>query len=380
MEQEINMLRERGHQVRLLERLNSDIPARSLLSKARLLGTTVWSTSSYRDTQNLIHEWRPDIVHVHNYLPLLSPSVYYAAWANSLPIVQTLHNYRLVCPGTLLHRNGIVCEDCVGRSTWRGTLHACYRDSHVASFAVSAMLESHRLLGSWRHVEAYIALSEFQRDKLVAGGLPAERLHVKPNCVAWNFPVRSGQGSYALYVGRLASEKGVQTAVEAWAGAGQKEFRGLPLKIVGAGPLQDVLRRRTAGLGGRVELLGFRSRSEIAELLANARLLIYPSEVYEPLGISVLEAYAAGVPVLASRMGALEQIVLEGRTGALFMAGDAHDLRRAAVRLAEDAAANMRMGQCARQTYLRLYTPERNYEQLMAIYGIALERTRRQRR
>jgi glycosyltransferase involved in cell wall biosynthesis len=377
MAQEVNLLQERGHQVRVMERLNSDIRTGSFVSTAQLFATTVWSTSAYRETKEIIEEWRPDIVHVHNFLPLLSPSVYRATWASGLPIVQSLHNYRLICPGTLLRRDGRICEDCVGRTTWRGTLHACYRDSHAASFAVSAMLESHRVLGTWRRVEAYIALSEFQRTKLIAGGLPAERLHIKPNCVAWDFQTRTGSGSYALYVGRLSPEKGIQTAVEAWAGAGPDGVSGLPLKIVGSGPLRAELQQRVSSTGARVEFLGFRSRPEIAQLLMSASFLVYPSELFEPLGISVLEAYAAGVPVLASRIGALEDIVMAGRTGAHFVAGDAQDLRQTARELAQDKTANVRMGEAARQTYLEQYTPARNYEQLLEIYAIALKRAAR---
>ena len=380
-EQEAKLLSDRGHEVVQVERDNSAIRVASLDAKARLFGQTVWSPAAYRDTRETIRKCRPALVHVHNYLPLLSPAVYYAAWAEGVPVVQTLHNYRLICPGALLLRNGRICEDCVGRTTWRGALHACYRGSRTASAAVVAMIESHHLLGTWRRVEAYIALSEFHRQKLIAGGLPADRLYFKPNFVAWDFPVRSGSGEYALYAGRLSPEKGIQTLVQAWARAGSEGIAGLTLKIVGFGPLGYQLRQAVAASGARVEFLGFRTRAEVADLLRGARFLVYPSELYEPNGITLIEAFAASVPIIASRIGSLESFVEDGTTGLHFAAGDADDLVRVARRLGQDEAASVRMGQAARTRYLSRYTPEQNYGQLLNIYSAAASRVpSRQRR
>jgi glycosyltransferase involved in cell wall biosynthesis len=359
--QEVGLLRDRGHEVVLFERDNAGIQAENLISKVALSAQTVWSQRSYAEVRHVIHNSRPDIVHVHNVLPLLSPAVHHAAWSEGVPVVQSLHNYRLICPGTLLRRDGHTCLDCVGRSTWRGVLHACYRESRSASAAVAAMLETHRFLGTWRRIQAYIALSTFQRDMLVRGGLPAERVHVKPNFVTWPYPVRQEHGRYALYVGRLSPEKGVLTLVEAWGLNGH-----LPLKIAGAGPLESELRQRISGYGADIELLRFRQPEEIAELLLQARCLIYPSELHEPGGLSAIEAFAAGVPVIASRMGALTDLVEHERTGLHFTAGDAADL--AAVVHQVDAENSLRMGQAARAEYLAHYTPERNYELLMNIY------------
>lgn len=253
-------------------------------------------------------------------------------------------------------------------------MHACYRGSRAASVGVVAMIESHRALGTWRRVEAYIALSEFHRQKLIKGGLPADRLYFKPNFVAWESPVRSGPGEYALYAGRLSAEKGVRTLVDAWARAGSEGPAGVGLKIVGLGPLREELSQRVAASGAHVELLGFRGRSEIAELLRRARYLVYPSELYEPNGITLIEAFAAGVPIIASRIGSLENFVEEGVTGLHFVAGDAGDLLRMARRLGQDEAVSVRMGEAARAVYLSGYTPEQNYGQLLNIYSAAVSR------
>jgi glycosyltransferase involved in cell wall biosynthesis len=362
--QEVALLRDRGHEVILLERDNAEIRTDSVLSKAALFSRTVWSRLSFNAVRQLMRESRPDVVHVHNVLPLLSPSVLHAAWSQHVPVVQTLHNYRLICPGTLLRRDGRNCFDCVGRSTWRGLLHACYRDSRMASGGVVAMLEVHRALGTWRSVDAYIALSEFQRQMLLRGGLPSHRLHVKPNFVTWNFPVRDGPGNYALYVGRLSPEKGVHTLVEAWSRLSR--LRGLPLRIVGAGPLEAQLHQRIGATGAQVEMLGFRQPHEIAQLLMDARYLVYPSELHEPGGLSAIEAFAAGVPVVASRMGALTELVQHQETGLHFTAGDAADLVATIQQI--DRETSVRMGRAARAEYLARFTPERNYDLLMNIY------------
>jgi glycosyltransferase involved in cell wall biosynthesis len=375
VEQESELLRARGHAVRLVERENTDIAASNLVSKARLLRDTLWSAESHRLVRNAIRDFRPNVVHVHNFLPLLSPSVHHAAWAERIAVVQTLHNYRLICPGALLLRNGKVCEDCVGRSTWRGAAHGCYRGSRATSTAVAAMVEVHRGVGTWRNVQAYIVLSEFQRAKLIQGGLPGDRLHYKPNFVTWDFPVREGPGDpYVLYAGRLSAEKGIRTCVEAWVRAGADGVAGLSLKVVGSGPLIDELRAHVADSAARVEFLGFRPRAQIAELLSRARFLVYPSELHEPNGLTLIEAFAAGVPILATRMGSLQEFVETDRTGLHFQAGDPVDLLAAALRLGSDQAANERMGKAARATYLAHYTPEQNYPRLMDVYQTAMGR------
>jgi glycosyltransferase involved in cell wall biosynthesis len=374
LEQEAALLEDRGHAVRVLEWDNREIDTASTAARARLFARTIWSSASHRVVRDAIRDFRPDIVHVHNYLPLLSPSAYYAAWSEGVAVVQTLHNYRLVCPGGLLLRNGRVCEDCVGRSTLRGAVHACYRGSRLASAAVSAMIEVHRARATWRAVQGYIVLSEFQRAKLIEGGLPADRLHYKPNFVAWSSLVRSGPGEYALYAGRLSPEKGIRTLVEAWARAGREGVAGLLLKVVGGGPLIEELRTKVAATRARVELLGFRTRAEIAELLIRARFLVYPSELHEPNGFTLIEAFAAGVPIIASRMGSLSEFVDNERTGLHFEAGDADDLSTAALRLGYDLTSNIRMGHAARATYLAHYTPSQNYEQLMDVYRAAAGR------
>lgn len=373
-EQEVGLLRDHDHAVRVIVRDNRDIRAASPGARARLFAGTIWSRPSYLAVRDAIREFRPDVLHVHNFLPLLSPSVYHAAWAEDVPVVQTLHNYRLICPVATLYRDGRTCGDCVGRSPWPGVVHACYRGSRAASLAVASMLAIHRRLGTWQRVEAYVAVSDFVRRTLVGGGLPAERVEVKPNFVAGDSPVRDGPGDYALYVGRLAREKGLHTLVEAWSGPDGRPPMRLPLTIVGAGPLEGELRRLVGTSGAPVEMIGARPRGDVMKLLANARFLVCPSEWHEPLPFVALEALAVGVPVVASRLGGFADLIRDEETGLHFAPGDAVDLWRAARRLADDLASNARMGRAAREEYLARYTPAQGHRQLLDIYRRAQAR------
>ena len=207
------------------------------LNSVTLAGKTVWNSSAYRELRNLIHLEQPDVAHFHNTFPLVSPAGYYAARAEGVPVVQTLHNYRLLCPNALFFRDGGVCEDCKSKAiTWPGVVHKCYRGSRAASGVVTAMLTTHRALRTWRKkVDVYIALTEFARRKFIEGGLPAGKIIVKPNFVYPDPGPGEGEGGFALFVGRLSFEKGVGTLLAAW----EHLDRRIPLKIVGDGPLTE---------------------------------------------------------------------------------------------------------------------------------------------
>jgi glycosyltransferase involved in cell wall biosynthesis len=371
-EQESMLLKEHGHAVHTVEKNNAD-SARGGLAEVGLFVNALWARATFDRIRRTIREFRPDVVHVHNFLSRVSPSVFQAAWAEHVPVVHTLHNYRMICPAATLYRDGRVCEDCVGRSTWRGVVHACYRNSRKASLGVAAMLELHRALGTWERIDAYIAVSHFVREKvLLSKSMPASRVYVKPNFVVSSNPIRKGPGEYALYVGRLSPEKGVKTLMEAWTGPTNAAPIALPLKLVGAGPLGAELRQRTWAMGPLVEVLGQRSRTEVGKLMANARLLLLPSEWYEPLSVAAIEGMAAGVPLLASNTGGFRELVRNGRTGLLFEPGNVADLARSAAALAENLDRNIRMGLAARRNYLNHFTPERNYKQLIRIYQKAI--------
>jgi glycosyltransferase involved in cell wall biosynthesis len=337
-----------------------------------LASRTIWNKDTYLDLRKIIRERQPDVMHAHNTFPLISPAAFAAARDGGVPVVQTLHNFRLLCANGLLFRDGHVCEDCVGRTIpWPAVVHKCYRDDLAASAVVASMLLFHRAKGTWQHdVNLFIALTDFARSKLIAGGLPADKIVVKPNFVEWEVdsPPNNGESEhdYLLYVGRLSEEKGIRTLIAAWNASSEL----LPLCIVGDGPLKDEV-LRAAATNPRIRWLGYRPAAEVQQLMRGARALVFPSECYEMFPLVVLEAYSMALPVIASRSGSLECIIEDGKTGLLFNVASSPDLldkvRRATLHLEEMA----RMGGNARAVYLERYTGAVNYRRLRAIYECA---------
>lgn len=351
------------HQVDVLEADNTEITGPVQKVKAAL--TAVYSFDSKHRVMNRIAEFRPDVVHVHNFFPLISPSVYYACREAGVPIVQTLHNYRLICPNAQLLRNGRICEDCVGRSiAWPSVVHACYRDSTVGSASVAGMIAIHRWLGTWKHaVDAFIATTEFSRTKLVEGGLPKERIAVKPNFVLQSsLDTSAGPRDYALFVGRLSEEKGIRTLLSAW----NKLKPEFPLKVAGEGPLLKEVQGSEER--GRIEYLRAQHHEQIQSLMRGAAFLVVPSVCYEGLPLVIVEAFSVGLPVIASGHGSLACVVKDRHTGLLFRPGEPDDLARKIDWAVSNPKELLKMGRNARTAYLIEYTPERNYEMLMNIY------------
>ncbi len=335
-----------------------------------LLAGAIWNGDSHRRIRRLVREHGAELVHFHNTFPLLSPSCYHAAKEEGAVVVQTLHNYRLLCPNANLFRNGAPCEKCLGRAVaWPGVMHGCYRDSRPATAAVAAMLSVHRALGTWQNaVDIYIALSEFARSKFLAAGFPADRVVVKPGFIHPDPGAGSGGGGYALFAGRLSPEKGLETLIEAWRRLGSP----FPLKIAGDGPLGGWLGAEIRPLAG-IEWLGHVSRQDVLGLMKEARFLVFPSRCYEGSGspVSVMEAFAAGCPVIAGDAGSLKDLVDDGRSGLRFRPGDADDLA-AKVEWAFSRPWELhRMRQQARAEFEAKYTAERNYPLLMEIYARA---------
>jgi glycosyltransferase involved in cell wall biosynthesis len=320
------------------------------------------------ELSRVIAECAPAVVHVHNFFPLLSPSVYDACRAAGVAVVQSLHNYRTICAGALLMRDGRPCEDCIGASPYQAALHGCYRGSRAGSLAVAKMIDTHRRRQTWRlKVDRFIAASAFAKSKFVNAGFPADRITVKPNFAEDRRVVAAPPRGGALYVGRLSEEKGVRTLLRAWDGL------EVPLRIVGDGPLRELV-EQTANPS--IVALGWRSRAEVAAEMARAAFLILPSTWSELLPLVTVEAFCQGLPILASQHPALEEIIEDGATGLLFAPGDAGDLV-AKVRWAyRHSAAVSLMGHKARQVYESKYSPSRNFQQLAAIYEAAIEQSR----
>jgi len=363
--EEVELLTVHGHQVALLAADNTGLGAAGAVLAGLM---SVWNPAAYRRARQLIRRFRPEVASVHNVIPQLSPSVYYAARAERVPIVQTLHNFRLLCPAATMMRNGTVCESCFGRTlAWPGIVHACYRGSRLATASVASTSAVHTVLGTWqRRIDLYIALTEFARHRFVQHGLPADRIAVKPTCLLKD-PGPGGGGESILFVGRLSPEKGVGVLLEAW----KRLARRPPLIIVGDGPLRLELKRDCRALDG-VQLLGWRSATEIFLLMQSSRLLVVPSLWYEGLPRTVIEAFATGLPVFASSLGSLAEVVDDGRTGRLFRPGDAEDLAAKIDWALSHPGELGRMRNEARAEYEAKYTAKRNYELLMEIYRRAI--------
>jgi glycosyltransferase involved in cell wall biosynthesis len=361
-EAEEHLLREMGHQVDVYEQNNDRVAS---LGKVQVAVRTIWSQETYQAIGQLLSQKPYDLVHVQNFFPLISPSVYYAAKAAGVPVVQTLRNYRLLCANAQFFREGRICEDCLGKPIpLPGVLHGCYRDSRAASAAVAAMIGVHRGLGTWtKMVDRYIAISQFARDKLVEGGVPAHKVVVKPNFVYADPGVGSGRGGYALFVGRLGPEKGLHTLLAAW----ERLHVPIPLKIVGEGPLEAEVCRLTQKLP-HVEWLGRKPLSEVYQLMGEAMFLVFPSEWYETFGRVAVEAFATGTPVVAARIGAITELVDPDRTGCLFEPGNAADLSDRVDRLVAQPERLAQMRIQARLEFEAKYTAQANYQQLLDVY------------
>jgi glycosyltransferase involved in cell wall biosynthesis len=367
---EASLLETHGHQVLRFTRHNDAIARMRRFEVAR---RTLWNPETFHELRELIRRERPEVMHCTNTFPLISPAAYYAARAEGVPIVQSLRNYRLFCVNAYFLRNGRVCEDCLGKGVpWPGVLHGCYRSSRIASAVVAGMLSLHRGLRTWaRMVDRYFALTEFSRRKFIEGGLPARQVAVKPNFIHPDPGPGSGQGGYAAFIGRLSPEKGIKTLLSAWTQLAGR----LPLKIIGDGPLADNVRavaEKTAG----IDWLGRRQPREVLELLGKAACLVMPSIWYEALPRTIIEAYAKGTPVVASRLGAMAELVHDGRTGLLFEPGNPVDLALKIHALLDDPERIIAMRRLSRREYEEKYTVETNYRMLMRIYEEAVAGSR----
>lgn len=364
---EAELLQRHGHSVELLEQDNDAI--HGLHGNFIAAASIFYSARSRARMKQAIHAFKPELVHIHNWFPMLSPSIILEADASEIPVVQTLHNFRLLCANALFFRDGVICTDCLGKSfPMDGILHGCYRGSRAGSAIVTAANAFHRFMRVWDRVDLFIAVSAFEREILVRGGLPAEKVVVKPNFVGLDTWKQEGHtGEYALYVGRLSPEKGIRTLLSAW-NSGKIKLR---LKIIGDGPMRgDVLSCAASNPG--VEYLGSKPSEAVYHEMAKAKFLVFPSEWYETFGRTIAESFAQGTPVLAADFGCARELVQDRVTGYRFESGNVDALVSGALRFSSvEDYDRMRMD--CRNLFLNKFTAEKNYTLLTDIYARAMD-------
>jgi glycosyltransferase involved in cell wall biosynthesis len=362
-EQERELLERAGHTVLTYCRTNYEAESYSGVRKFTLVKNIAWSADTTAAIGQLLRQEKPDVVHVHNTFMMISSSIFAACHEAGVPVVQTLHNFRMFCPAANFIRDGKVCEECADHSLLRGIGHGCFRNSRAATATVALMIKTQRQRRSY--ADFHIALSEFSRQKFIANGLAPEKLWVKPNFVSPDPGERGAEGAYTIYAGRLSEEKGLDTLLNAW----RQLQCDIPLMIVGDGPLLGPLQKQAAELGlGSVTFAGRLSRPETQAAIKAARFLIAPSQCYENFPMGIAESFACGVPVVCSRLGGMKELVEAGHTGLHFTPGNAAELANQ-VQWAWAHPEQMRaMGKQARREYLNKYTAEKNYPLLMEIY------------
>ena len=361
---EKRMLEGRGISVTSLDRCNDDLNDESPTSRIAVAANTIWSRRSRREAVEAVRAAKPDIIHVHNTFAVLSPSVYGAFAQARVPVVQTLHNFRFFCPAALFLRDGKPCEACLDKSLFQSIRHRCYRGSLGATATLAAMLSVHRAIGTYsRDIDRYITPTNFGRRKAISGGIAPDKVLVKPNFIPQPPAAGSGGGGYVIFVGRLLEGKGSETLVAAW-----RHLPDIKLKIVGEGALRSRLEATVQRESLNVEFLGFQSKKVVLEAIGAADLLVMPSECYEAFGLVIAEAFACGTPVLASRIGSMDELIEEGVNGRKFNAGDAQDLARGVRVMLAERAELRRMRKNAREYFDAHLTEEHNFKQLMQIY------------
>ncbi|MFI2507259.1 glycosyltransferase [Streptomyces sp. NPDC018972] len=371
VDQEVGLLRAAGHRVGVFERRSDDIAAMSLPRKAAVPLLVPWNPAVRTELAARLRAERPDVVHVHNVFPLLSPAVLAACADAGVPVVATLHNYTQVCPPGTLHRDGRLCTECVGTAvSLPAVRHGCYRNSRLATVPLAVGLSVNRRRW-WSGVERFLCISAAQRDVLVRSGMPAERLVVKHNFVPDPGAGRAGAGEHLLFLGRLAEAKGVRLLMAAWDEIAADGGVGVPLVLAGAGPLEQEV---TAWAAGRddVRYAGLYDPAQCRQAVARSVAMVAPSMAMETFGLVVAEAMAAGVPAVAAGHGAFAELVEDGVTGLLHRPGDTASLVSGIRRITADPVRNREMGRAARRRYEQDFSPDVGLRRLLEEYRSAI--------
>lgn len=369
------MMERRGHEVVRFIRHSDSLSARGTLGIIQGALSTPWNPWSAAAIRREVARFKPDVVHVHNTFPLLSPAIFRSI-GHSAASVLTLHNYRLFCPAAIPMRAGRVCTECLDRkSSWSALKHGCYRGSRLATAPLALSVSLHRKIKTWdRHVNAFIVLTEFQKKVMTEAGLPADRVYVKPNFYPGNpeAHVWTNRGNYVVFAGRLTKEKGIDDLIRAWIMWGESAPE---LRILGDGPLRKSLQQLASeSTEAHITFLGQLSSADAERQIADSRLLVLPSICFETFGMVILEAFSYGTPAAVSDAGPLPTIVRDGVSGIIFEAANAASLFQKVHSAWNSPGLLERLGEGARSEFAAFYTAEANYERLMEIYSAALTR------
>lgn len=363
---EKKMLESNGHKVFMYTRHNNEIKELNMLGRIRLAFDTIYSIKTIREVKKIIKENKIDIVHVHNTFPLISPSVYKAAYDCGVKVVQTIHNFRLLCPSATFTCNGGICEKCLSGGLKFSIRNKCYRNSRVQTFIVVLMLKINRIIGSYAKVSNYIALTNFSKQKL-SMLVPKDKIVVKPNFInKKNTETISVENrNYFMFLGRIDKLKGIDILLDAW-----KSIKGEKLIIVGSGPEEDRVKNYIYNNKiDNIDFLGYRKKEEVIDLLSKAKALIIPSQWYEGLPMTLVESFSMNVPVIASKLGNLENLVNDGVNGLLFKYDDKFDLANKINQVSNDKELAFKLSIGAKVSFEELYNKEINYQTLINIYS-----------
>lgn len=367
VENESNMLRENGHDVVFYTRHNNEIKNRNVLDKIKLFFESIFSIKTYREVKKIIKKENIDIVHVHNTLPLISPAVYYAAFKSKVPVVQTIHNFRLLCPGATLTRNGKICEDCMHDGLCSALKHKCYRNSFFQTLSMVVSLKVHRILKTYQKIDGYIALTQFNKNKLLNLVKDKDKVYVKPNFVkctdSKKYQKRETE-NYFVFIGRLDKLKGIDLIVESWI-----DIKDVELIVIGDGPLKKELETYVKKNNiANIKLLGFMKREEAFEIIKRSKAIIMASQWYEGFPMTIVESFSLGVPVIAGNIGNLGAIITHNKNGVLFEHDSKKDLKNKINMLINNKDLNETLNEGAFKTFVENYDDKINYRYLYDIY------------
>ena len=362
---EMDLLKAHGHDV--IEYTVDNASINSLWDKLSVMVKTIFSFSQYRKIKKILKDSSPDVVHVHNYFPLISPAVFYACKKMNIPVVHTLHNYRAVCPSALLMHDGKICEKSIQHSSWWAVKEKVYRNSFIGSFILTCMVEFHKKIGTWQNqVSYFISLTQFAKNKYIESGWPSHKVLIKPNFIEDPLqdetPIKN-KGGYAIYVGRLGEEKGIDLILKSWVNI------DFPLKIIGAGPLQHAVEKSTCS---NIEYLGLQQKDDVLRLVKNADFIVMASTWYEGFPMVLVEAMACGTCALVPNLGSMSEVIQANENGIYFEPGNSDDFIKQINWLIHNPTETNKMSANARKIYMSQYTAEKNYHQLYEIYQKSL--------